>query len=271
MRCVLPDRALVLVAALCGLLGSLWGMGLGHGGSQRQGAGLFSDCATLVTPAAPAFLVWTPIYLGLAGYTAWQWFATSSRWAARTRRLAALVLVLDGLWLAVVRAGWTVTSVVVMAGLVLALGRTVARVGTDPREGPAADVLVGATFGLHLGWITIGLCADVAVALVSRGMEAGGRLAEMFTVMLLGMIVSLACVVLLRVRVGIARWATAGGMAWGLAWIGIGRLAGALHSTVAGVAALVASVLVLAAAQGAARRGLTDDAPPVPVQELVDR
>ncbi|MCW5951442.1 MAG: hypothetical protein KIT69_04220, partial [Propionibacteriaceae bacterium] len=43
------------------------------------------------------------------------------------------------------------------------------------------------------------------------------------------------------------RWAIAAAMAWALAWIAVGRLAGPLHSTLTAVAAILAGVAILTA------------------------
>ena len=63
----------VTVAEVFCVVGTLVGVGvLGTRVEESSGGALAAD-ATLLAPAGPAFAIWTPIYLGLAAYTVWQW------------------------------------------------------------------------------------------------------------------------------------------------------------------------------------------------------
>lgn len=258
-----PRRWLVLLGALLMLLGTLYGFGLiGTPVEDSIGGSLAAD-ATLVAPATPAFQIWSVIYLGLFGYTIWQLLPVSrdSRRADAVAVPAALTMMLNGVWLIVVQAGWIWISVVVIAVLALLLGRVVQILGSFPSGGRLETVLADGSFGLYLGWVSIATVANVAAALVNSGIPAVGMEAQFWTVATLALATMLG--VWLALALG-GRWAVAAAMAWGLAWIAVGRLVLSPESAVAGIAAAVAAVVILAAVplvrQGVLRRGR----PPVP-------
>ena len=238
----------VTVAEVLCVLGTLVGVGVLGGPPVQQAAGgaLAAD-ATLIAPGSPAFAIWTPVYLGLAAYTVWQWLpeqATDRRHRA-IGWLAAASMVLNALWLLVARAGWLWLSILVIATLAAVLGLVVARLAAIPSYGTAESVVVDGTFGLYLGWVAVATCANVTATLVDAGADLGdvGN--------------ALAAVAVLTVAAGLGwwladrlggRWAVAGAMAWGLGWIAWARLVAEPGSVVVGLAAAVAAVAVLLAA-----------------------
>ena len=119
----------VTVAELFCVLGTLVGVGaIGTRVAESAGGALAAD-ATLIAPAGPAFAIWTPIYLGLAGFTVFQWLPTQTA-EPRHRAvgwLAAASMVLNAAWLLVTQQDWIWVSVVVMAALVATLGLLVRR------------------------------------------------------------------------------------------------------------------------------------------------
>jgi hypothetical protein len=236
----------VTLAELFCVVGTLVGVGvIGTRVEESSGGALAAD-ATLIAPAGPAFSIWTPIYLGLAAYTVWQWLpqqATDRRHRA-IGWLAAASMVLNAAWLLVTQQGWIWVSVLVMAGLVVTLGLLVARLEANPSYGHAESVIVDGTFGLYLGWVAVAACANVTAAFVASGVDPGGLVAEVLAAAVLG-VAALVGVVLAR-RLG-GRWAIAVALAWGLAWVAVGRLTDEPRSVLVGVAALVAAVVVLAA------------------------
>src|SRR5687768_2939773 len=165
----------VTVAELFCVVGTLVGLGvLGTRVEESSGGALAAD-ATLLAPAGPAFLIWTPIYLGLAGYTVWQWLpeqATDRRHRS-VGWLAAASMVLNATWLLVTQQGWIWVSVVVIAVLAGTLGVLVRRLTEHPSYGSAESVLVDGTFGLYLGWVTVATCANVTAAFVASGVDPG--------------------------------------------------------------------------------------------------
>ena len=69
----------VTVAEVCCVVGTLVGVGvIGTRVAESSGGALAAD-ATLIAPAGPAFAIWTPIYLGLAGFTVYQWLPAQTR------------------------------------------------------------------------------------------------------------------------------------------------------------------------------------------------
>ncbi len=237
----------VTVAEVLCVLGTLVGVGaLGGSPVQDAAGGALAADATLLAPAGPAFAIWTPVYLGLAGYTVWQWLpeqATDRRHRA-VGWLAALSMVLNAAWLLVIQAGWLWVSVLVIAGLAATLGLLLARLGATPSYGVPESVLVDGTFGLYLGWVAVAACANVTAALVATGASLGSAGDVLAAVLVLVVAAGLGWWFATRLD---ARWAVAAAMAWGLAWIGWGRLAGQPSSVLVGLAALAAAVLVLAA------------------------
>jgi hypothetical protein len=237
----------VTVAEVGCVLGTLVGLGvLGTRVAESSGGALAAD-ATLVAPAGPAFAIWTPIYLGLAGFTVYQWLPAQA-FEPRHRAigwLAAASMLLNAAWLLVTQQGWIWVSVLVMAALVGCLGLLVRRLEEHPSYGHGETVLVDGTFGLYLGWVAVAACANVTAALVASGVEPGGFAEQLLAVLVLA--VAAAVGVLLARRLG-GRWAVAAAMAWGLAWVAWGRLAAEPHSVLVAVAAAAATVVVLVAA-----------------------
>ena len=236
----------VTVAALFCVVGTLVGVGvIGTRVAESAGGALAAD-ATLIAPAGPAFVIWTPIYLGLAGFTVFQWLPTQTA-EPRHRAigwLAAASMVLNAVWLLVTQQDWIWVSVVVMAALVATLALLVRRLEEHPSYGHGETVLVDGTFGLYLGWVAVAACANVAAALAASGVDPGGLLAQLAAVVVLAVAAGVG--VLLARRLG-GRWAVAVAMAWGLLWVAWGRLAGEPRSVVVALAAVVAAVVVLVA------------------------
>ena len=68
----LRQVAVTLAEVFC-VIGTLVGVGvIGTRVEESSGGALAAD-ATLLAPAGPAFSIWSVIYLGLLGYTVWQW------------------------------------------------------------------------------------------------------------------------------------------------------------------------------------------------------
>ncbi len=237
----------VTVAEVLCILGTLVGVGaLGGTPVQEAAGGALAADATLVAPAGPAFAIWTPIYVGLAAYTVWQWLpeqATDRRHRAVGWPAAASML-LNALWLLTVQAGWLWVSVVVIAALAATLGVLVLRLQANPSYGIPESVITDGTFGLYLGWVAVATCANVTAALVGSGADLGDVGDALAGVAVVAVAGALGWV--LADRLG-GRWAVATAMAWGLGWIGWGRLAAEPTSVLVGLAALVAVVVVLAA------------------------
>ena len=240
-------RVVVVAAEIFCVVGTLFGVGvLGTRVEESSGGALAAD-ATLIAPAGPAFSIWTPIYLGLLGYTVWQFLprnATSERTRA-TGWLAAVTMVLNAGWLLVTQQGWIWVSVVVILALALTLGVMLTRLQAVRAASTAERVLVDVTFGLYLGWVAVASCANVTAALVESGADLGAVGNQVAAVVVV--VVAAALGVVFAARLG-GRWSVAGAMAWGLGWITVGRLTDEPRSVAVAVAAALAAVVVLAAA-----------------------
>jgi len=238
--------SVVTVSEIACVAGTLLGVGVFGGEPVQQAAGgALSADATLIAPAGSAFSIWSVIYLGLAIYTVWQWLPANLH-AELHRRIGWLVaasMLLNAGWLLVVQAGWLWPSVVVILALTVVLGLIIkARAGT--RAGGTADaVIVDGTFGLYVGWVSVATCANITAALVDAGVEPGPAMAQVIAALVLVVALGIG-VVLARVSSGNPGIGLA--MAWGIAWIAVGRLSGEPASTSTGVVAAVVAVGILA-------------------------
>jgi hypothetical protein len=234
----------VTASAAAMVLGTLAGFGILGTRVEESSGGAFAANATLLTPATPAFSLWSLIYLGLFGYVIWQWRAAARPRAARIAWPASASMLLNALWLGVTQLGWLWPSVAVILLLALVLGVLVRRLGESLPDSRIEAVVVDGTFGVYLGWVSVASVANITAVLVDAGIDPGAPWAEALAAAVLAVAALLG--VVYAVRLG-GRWAIAAAMAWALAWIAVGRLAGPLHSTVTAVAAVLAAVAILLA------------------------
>ena len=244
-RSDLTRQVSVTAAFAVGVIGTLAGVGIiGTEVSDSSGGALRAD-ATLLTPATPAFSIWSVIYVGLVGYLIWQWLPANarSRTARETGWWGAASLLLNGAWLGVTQAGWLWVSVVVIGLLAYVLIKLcLTLVGRGPTS-LAELLLVYVTFGLYLGWVCVATVANVTAAAVGTGVSLGG--AEHIVAVVVLLVAGAIGVQLARVMPGQPAIGVA--MAWGLAWISVGRLAAGPESLLVGVVAAVVAAGVLAA------------------------
>ena len=239
-------QVVVTISEVFCVFGTLVGTGvIGTRVAESSGGVLAAD-ATRLAPAGPAFSIWTVIYLGLAAYTVWQWLPAQ---AARPRQravgwLVAASMILNATWLLVTQQGWLWASVVDILLLALVLGLLVARLTELPAPDAADHVLLDGTFGLYLGWVAVATCANIAAAFVASGVQLSDTAADTLASVVL--VVAAALGVLFASRFG-GRLAVAAAMAWGFAWIAVGRLTDQPLSQVTAITALVAAAIVVAA------------------------
>ncbi|MGQ7296878.1 tryptophan-rich sensory protein [Quadrisphaera sp. KR29] len=264
----------VAVSAVVALVGGFLGSGAVVGTPIDQAAGgALSASATLVAPAGPAFGIWSVIYAGLLALAVFQ-LLPSQRHDARQRATGWWVvasLLLNAAWILVAQAGSVTGALVVITALLAVLVVAFARLRTTTAtaaagRGPGRPasglqlLLLDGTLGLYLGWVSIATVANAAAALVAvGGLPVTGALATALAVVVL--VVAAGIGWLLAVG-GRGRLAPALSLAWGLAWIAVGRWSGQPEAPVVSVVAVVAAVAVLAAplvvrARGAAPRRLT--------------
>lgn len=263
-------QVVVILAAVFCAYGTLVGLGLlGTRVEESSGGALAAD-ATLLAPAGPAFSIWSLIYLGLASYTIWQALphAASADRARTTGWLAAASMILNAGWLLVTQQGWVWASVAVIFTLVVVLGALMKRLQQIPTRRRAEAVVVDATFGLYLGWVTVATCANVTAALVDSGVNPGPPVADLAAA---GVLALAAVVGVLLARALGGRLSVAAAMTWGLGWIAVGRLADEPRSTSTAVAAMLAAAVVLLATVAARRRGAGSPHGPGEDREMTGR
>lgn len=255
------DRARQLVttaSAVFMIIGTLFGIGVIGTRVEESSGGSLSATATLLAPAVRAFSIWSVIYVGLIGYVVWQWLPANAA-SARARSigwLAAVSMVLNAAWLLVTQVGQLWLSVVVIAALAVTLGLLMQRLTSLPvRSTDAAGwverVVVDGTFGLYLGWVSVATAANITATLVASGVNPDGIIAEVLAVVVIAVAAGLGVLfaAVLHGRIGVAA-----AMAWGLSWIAVGRLTDQPASTLTGIAAAVAALVVVGAAVAFARR-----------------
>jgi hypothetical protein len=187
------------------------------------------------------------VYAGLVAYTAWQWLPRQ-RSNPRQRSLGWLVAVsmlLNAAWILSVQAGWLAVSVVVILGLLATLVAAFLRyVRIRPASWQEA-VVVDGTLGLYLGWTSVAVCANIAAALKAAGFSGFGLRPDVWSIAVLVVVAVVGIALAVK---GEGRLALAGAIAWGLAWITVGRSADSPQSAPTAIAAAVAAAAVLGAA-----------------------
>ncbi|MGC5224332.1 hypothetical protein ACPW96_17335 [Micromonospora sp. DT81.3] len=213
---------------------------------EALGGALDSD-ASYLAPARPAFTIWSVIYGGLILYAIWQ--ALPVQRAARRQRLLgwwiALTAVLNGGWILVVQFGTLLLSVVTIILLLAVLAfvwrRTV--LTREPGDGVLDSVLIDGVTGLHFGWVTIATVANITAQLTQVADDGWADAAGFWGVVVL--------LVALAIGTAISVWSKgritpALAIAWGVLWIGVGRIADEPRQTAIGVTAILVAVLLLA-------------------------
>ncbi|MDR6986823.1 hypothetical protein J2Y66_001293 [Paenarthrobacter nitroguajacolicus] len=244
---LLRQTAVTISLVIC-IVGSMIGVGVFGGTPIAQAAGgaLAAD-STLLAPATPAFSIWSVVYAGLVAYTVWQWLP-SQRANSRQRSLGWIVaasMILNAAWILSVQAGWLFVSVLVILALLATLILAFLRYSQSRAASWVEAVVVDGTLGLYLGWTSVAVCANIAAALKAAGFSGFGVRPEIWSV---GVLVVVAAVGIALAIKGHGRLALAAAIAWGLAWITVGRSADSPESFPTAVAAAVAAALVLGAA-----------------------
>lgn len=246
--------AVTVSEVLC-LLGTMLGVGVFGGTSVADAAGgTLSASATLIAPATTAFAIWTPIYVGLAAYTVWQWLpgqATDERHRTIGWWVAASML-LNAAWLLVaVQVGSVWGALVVIVALLAVLVEIIRRLHARPSYGLPETIIVDGTFGLYLGWVSVATLANLAGALGDTGSNL------VVAIVLIALATTFN--VLVARRFG-GRYAVAVAAAWGLAWVAIGRSSTdpGPQSVPVAVLAVVAAMVVVGVAVGRHDRSAAD-------------
>ncbi len=235
----------VAASAVFAMIGAFVGSGAAGGTPIQDAAGgaLAAD-ATLIAPATPAFSVWSVIYLGLIVYAVWQLLPRQSS-AERHRRLGywvAASLVLNAFWILSIQFDLLPLSVPVIVVLLAVLVQAFLQAIAYPPASLADSIITDATIGLYLGWVCVATAANVTALLVASGFTGWGLPPELWSVMVVAVATAVGVLLAVASRGRISPALT---LAWGLAWVAVGRLAGDPASLITGVAAVIAVVLVL--------------------------
>src|SRR6478609_4580616 len=236
---VISATVYMLIAAAVGT-GALGGTSV----QDLQGGALAAD-GSYLAPAAPAFAIWSVIYLLLVAYAVWQ-ALPSQRSRHRQRAVGwwiAATAVLNGTWLVLAQFTTLILTVVGIVLLLIVLCATFVQTVRFPAEGFADSILIDGATGLHLGWVSLATVANIAAWLTAIGPSWWAQTAEVWgitTLVLVGVIgVTIASASEWRVTPGLA-------MGWGLAWIAVGRLHGEPPSQPIGITAAVVAIVVIA-------------------------
>ncbi|GHD04784.1 TspO/MBR family protein [Zhihengliuella salsuginis] len=236
----------VVCAAVVTTVVAAFGAGAGGGTSVSEAAsGWFAADATPLAPATTAFSIWSVIYIGLFGYAILQ-LLPSRRSEPRQRGVrpwAVASMVLNALWLWAAQAGWIGASLLVIIALLAVLCVLFRRLRASAPRDVWEAVLVDGTFGLYLGWVSVAVVANTASWLGSVGAADWGWPVAAAAGVILG-VVAVVGVVLASAG---GRLAPGAAMAWGLAWIAVGRLEGPDADTGVAVAARAAAAVVVIA------------------------
>lgn len=247
-RADLYRQIAVTVSVVVCIVGSMIGVGVFGGTPIAEAAdGALAADATRLAPAGAAFSIWTVVYLGLVAYTVWQWRPSEST-SPRQRSLGWLVaasMLLNAAWILSIQAGWLNASVVIIAVLLAVLALAFRRYSRDTADSRVEAVAVDGTLGVYLGWVCVAICANITAALTSAGFSGFGISEDLWAAAVLAVVAAVG--VSLAVK-GRGRLALAAAIAWGLAWIAVGRIGGEPESVVTAAAAVAAAVIVLAAA-----------------------
>lgn len=250
---VLP-AVLTAVAVAAAIVVAFIGSGAMGGTPINEAAGgALSADATPLAPAGPAFSIWSVIYAGLVGYAIFQLLPSSRRSErhAALRPWAALSALLNAAWIWTVQLGSVTASVVVIVLLLAVVLRILVLLQRTRSEGWADLLLTDGTFGLYVGWVCVATVANTSAWVATWGIgEFPGWEAAAGALAAVAAGIGIALVIWTSGRV-----APTLSIAWGLAWIAVGRTDGGLESTtVAWCAGIAAAILLVVTAVVRLRR-----------------
>lgn len=239
----------VTVAILLAVGGlSLW-FGAPLSDARTAVADQLCGSGTLLGVPPGALAIRLPIVVGLVGFGTWLWRADH---AARPRVAAVLTpltlaLVLSAVWQGVLSlpaqapaALWFAAAA--GAGSTVGWMITIRRLTRFRPNDLTERILLDGTFGLSLGWTTVGLAITVGAAGHASGLHPAPFSAALIA---LAAIIALAMVGVLFQRTLGARAAIGIAMAWTFGWIAIARWGGGGDAQIVAASAIAGAVLVL--------------------------
>ena len=242
-----PGQITTAALTVIAIVTAAFGAGA-FGGTPIQDAagGWLGPDGTWIAPASTAFSIWSVIYLGLIAYTVWQFLPSAQ--SARHDRLRPWILagiLLNSVWIWTVQAGWLAISVLVIVLLLAVLCRILVMMESMPHRGWAERILLDGVQGLYLGWVSIATVANAAAWLGSMGWTGAPMGPIVWTNI---MIVAATLIGAFTAVYSGGRLMPAVGLAWGLAWIAVGRSDGTgLNSASVAITAAGAALIVMIA------------------------
>jgi hypothetical protein len=191
----------------------------------------------LFVPAGITFSIWGVIYILLIAFCVAQFTTSHQSVIAQIGWLFGLSCIFNGLWIVAWHYERLPMSLILMAGLLIAL----IWINVFIRDLPYG--LIKAAFGVYLGWICIATIANVTALLVNNGWGGFGITEETWTIIMIlvgTLLVSLAIWRLDNPYIGLA-------VVWAFIGIMIKRSADirSIFITAAVAMVLVAAVLIL--------------------------
>ena len=192
----------------------------------------------LFVPAGITFSIWGVIYILLIAFCVVQFTTSHQTVIAQIGWLFGLTCIFNGLWIVAWHYGRLPMSLILMAGLLIAL----LWIGVFIKDLPYG--LIKAAFGVYLGWICIATIANVTALLVNYNWGGFGISEQTWTIIMIlagTLLVALAIWRLDNPYIGLA-------VVWAFIGIMIKRSGDArsIFITAAVAMVLVAVVLILA-------------------------
>ncbi|MGL4339634.1 MAG: tryptophan-rich sensory protein [Rhodoglobus sp.] len=238
-------QIVVGASAVIAVIGALVGSGrIGGTAIQNAAGGALSEYSTLITPAGPAFAIWSIIYSGLVAYAVWQFLPAQSS-SERHRRLGywiAASMILNAAWIICAQFAILAGTLIVIILMLGVLGWSFVLCLRHQAHATLDGLLTDGTVGLYLGWICIATAANTAAVLTAADFSGFEMPPEIWAIIVLAVAASVG--VMLAV-IGRGRIAPALSLSWGIAWVAVGRLTGELLSTPTAIASVISAVIVL--------------------------
>jgi hypothetical protein len=222
----LARQCAVTVALVACLLAGAGSAGLLGGTPIRDaGGGSHSPDETLLSLDARAAEIWSLIYLGLFGYTIFQWWP-AVRESARQRSIGwpvAAAMLLTAASVLAAQAGQAGLTLALTLLVLASLGWAVYGLTRHPGREPAEALLADAPIGLFTGWTLLAAAVHAADWLTDRGADLFGWGAAAWAVLAVAAVSFAAAVAAMTGR---GRMAVVLGVCWGLGWLLYGRFLG---------------------------------------------
>lgn len=243
----LARQIIILVSSVVAIIAAFIGSGAFFGTPIQQAAGGFLDAdSTLIAPGTGAFSIWSVIYTGMLAYAIWQ-VLPAQRSDLRQVQIGwwvAASLILNAIWIGVVQADLLYLSLPVIALLLIVLCRIFVILRRTTPKNTVEIIVADGAIGLYLGWVIIATTANATAILVAAGFDGFGIAPEMWSTLVL--------TVAAAIGIALAFWGSGRltptlALCWGIAWVAIARFTDQPYSPATGVAAIVATVLVVVA------------------------